>query len=89
METRAPLSPADKRALLASFAGQSKGRVFQILHPVWVKSRLARFRLILFKVHIVWASRSTFPRRRFAASTVFFINIATVSSPTPPGTGVK
>src|SRR5215831_3427356 len=29
------------------------------------------------------------PRRNFAACRVFFINIATVRRPTPPGTGVS
>jgi hypothetical protein len=29
------------------------------------------------------------PRRIFIAVSVFFINIATVSGPTPPGTGVR
>ena len=38
---------------LPALAGKSKRRVFEIFHSPRVKSRLARFGLVFFKVHMV------------------------------------
>ena len=41
---------------LARFAGKTECRIFEIVQTFGVQSRLARFRLVFFKFHILFAT---------------------------------